>query len=69
MCLSRPQAGRSPKSPGDSGWVRKSLRSWYRQAEVDRGEGRPGELTSAEGEELERLRKRNAEQAETIEVL
>jgi transposase len=46
-----------------------SLRNWYRQAKTDRGEGRPGELTSAEREELKRLRRQNAEQAKTIEVL
>ena len=46
-----------------------SLRGWYRQAKADRGEGRPGELTTAEREELKRLRRRNAEQAKTIEVL
>ncbi|MFJ9613796.1 transposase [Streptomyces noursei] len=46
-----------------------SLHNWYRQAKADRGEGRPGELTSAEHEELGRLRKVAAEQARTIEVL
>jgi transposase len=46
-----------------------SLRNWYRQAKADQGEGRPGELTTAEREELRRLRKQNAEQAKTIEVL
>ncbi|MEK2479445.1 transposase [Streptomyces noursei] len=46
-----------------------SLRSWYRQAKIDRGQGQPGELTSAEREELTRLRKLAAEQAKTIEVL
>ncbi|MFI6731031.1 transposase [Streptomyces sp. R-74717] len=46
-----------------------SLRNWYRQAKADRGEGRPGELTTAEREELKRLRRQNAEQAKTIEVL
>lgn len=46
-----------------------SLRSWYRQARADRGEGRPGDLTSAEREELNRLRKLATEQAKTIEVL
>ncbi|WP_405800999.1 transposase [Streptomyces halstedii] len=51
--------GVSPESP----------RSWYRQAKADRGEGRPGELTSAGREELKRLRRQNAEQAKTIEVL
>jgi len=34
-----------------------ALRLWVRQAKVDRGEGRPGELTTAEREELQRLRR------------
>ncbi|MFE5941952.1 transposase [Streptomyces sp. NPDC056480] len=46
-----------------------SLRGWYKRGKVDRGEGRPGELGSAEREELKRLRKLAAEQARTIEVL
>ncbi|MGW9453331.1 transposase [Streptomyces sp. NPDC055632] len=53
----------------DLGISSESLRGWYRQAERDRGEGRPGELTIAEREELKRLRKLAAEQAKTIEVL
>ncbi|MEU9301896.1 transposase [Streptomyces sp. NPDC048269] len=46
-----------------------SLRGWHKRAKADRGGGRPGELTSVEREELKRLRKQNAEQARTIEVL
>ncbi|MFI2368435.1 IS3 family transposase [Streptomyces sp. NPDC018833] len=46
-----------------------SLRGWYREAKTDRGEGTPGELTSAEREELKRLRKENREQQQTIEIL
>ncbi|MEW2489106.1 transposase [Streptomyces sp. NPDC048411] len=46
-----------------------SLRGWYRNAKADRGEGAPGELTSAEREELKRLRKENREQQQTIEIL
>ncbi|WP_413754923.1 transposase [Streptomyces sp. MMBL 11-3] len=46
-----------------------SLRGWYRQAKADRGDGAPGELTTAEREELKRLRRQNAEQAKTIEML
>lgn len=42
------------------------LRNWVKQDTVDRGQGAPGELTSAEREEL---RRQNREQAETIEVL
>ncbi|MFB6717687.1 transposase [Streptomyces sp. NPDC056358] len=45
-----------------------SLCGWYRQAKADQGEGAPDELTTAEREELKRLRRQNAEQAKTIEV-
>lgn len=45
-----------------------SLRGWYRKAKADRGEGQPGELTSAEREELKRLRRENREQQQTIEI-
>ena len=34
-----------------------TLRLWVRQAEVEAGPGRPGELTSADREELVRLRR------------
>jgi transposase-like protein len=33
------------------------LRLWVHQAKVDRGQGKPGELTTAEREELQRLRR------------
>ncbi|MEU2801441.1 transposase [Streptomyces sp. NPDC007117] len=46
-----------------------SLRGWYRRARADLGEGVPGELTSAEREELKRLRRENREQQQTIEIL
>lgn len=46
-----------------------SLRGWYRKAKADQGDGRPGELTTQEREELRRLRRQNAQQAKTIEVL
>ncbi|WP_405018268.1 transposase [Kitasatospora sp. NBC_00070] len=45
------------------------LRSWVKQDQADRGEGSAGELTSAEREELRRLRRQNLEQQQTIEVL
>ncbi|MFC9854078.1 transposase [Streptomyces prasinus] len=45
------------------------LRNWVRQDRADRGQGTPGELTSAGREELKRLRRQNAEQVKTIEVL
>ena len=34
-----------------------SLHAWVRQADTDAGAGRPGELTTAEREELRRLRR------------
>jgi transposase len=34
-----------------------ALRQWVHQAKVDRGQGKPGELTTAEREELQRLRR------------
>jgi transposase len=46
-----------------------SLRGWYRKAKADRGEGGSGELTSAERQELKRLRKEVREQQQTIEIL
>lgn len=53
----------------DLGVSTEGLRGWVKQAKADRGQGRPGELTSAERDEFKRLRKQNAEQAKTIEVL
>jgi transposase len=53
----------------DLGVRPEGLRSWVKQDQVDRGEGGPGELTSAEHEELRRLRRQNLEQQRTIEVL
>ncbi|WP_031511398.1 transposase [Streptomyces megasporus] len=53
----------------DLGVSAEGLRGWVKQAKADRGQGRPGELTSAERDELKRLRRQNAEQAKTIEVL
>ncbi|MFI6063559.1 transposase [Streptomyces sp. NPDC051286] len=45
------------------------LRGWVKQAKTDRGEGVPGALTTAEKEELQRLRRENREQQQTIEIL
>jgi transposase len=38
-----------------------ALRLWVERAQADRGQGRPGVLTTAEREELSRLRKENRE--------
>ncbi len=46
-----------------------AVRRWVQQAQVDRGKGPAGALTSAEKEELARLRKDNRELREDREIL
>ncbi len=46
-----------------------SVRAWVKQAEVDRGEGPPGVLTTEEREELRRLRRENRQLREDREIL
>ena len=42
----------------DLGLTETAVRSWVRQAEVDRGDGAVGALTTAERDELTQLRRR-----------
>ncbi len=53
----------------DLGVSPEGLRNWVKQAKIDRGEGPTGALTTAEREELARLRRKAREQEATIEVL
>lgn len=46
-----------------------ALRNWVERARADRGTGKPGALTTAEREELSRLRKENRILAEEREIL
>jgi transposase len=46
-----------------------ALRMWVERARADRGTGKPGALTTAEREELSRLRKENRILAEEREIL
>ena len=46
-----------------------SLRNWVERARADAGKGKPGALTSAEREELSRLRKENRILQEEREIL
>ncbi|MFE4416442.1 transposase [Streptomyces sp. NPDC056821] len=45
------------------------LRNWVNQDKTDRGQGPAGALTTAEREELVRLRRKVREMEQTIEVL
>ena len=44
----------------DLGLSQETLRGWVNQDPIDRGEGKRGELTTAERQELVRLRRENA---------
>jgi transposase len=46
-----------------------SVRNWVAQALIDAGRGKPGALTTAEKEELTRLRKENRELRMEREIL
>jgi transposase len=46
-----------------------ALRNWVERARADRGTGKPGALTTAEREELFRLRRENRILAEEREIL
>jgi transposase len=46
-----------------------ALRLWVERARADRGTGKPGALTTAEREELSRLRKENRILTEEREIL
>ena len=52
------EGGRSiPEVARDLDLTESALRAWVRQAEVDSGQGSRSELTTAEREELQRLRR------------
>jgi len=53
----------------DLGVSPETLRGWVDQDRIDRGEGKPGELTTAEKQELVRLRRENAQLRMEREIL
>ena len=53
------EVGSIPKVAKDLDLTETALRDWVKQAEVDEGPGGEGPLTSAEREELRRLRREN----------
>lgn len=46
-----------PQLAQDLGISEQALRGWMKRADIDAGRGQPGELTTAEREELRRLRR------------
>jgi transposase len=63
-------SGRTPTEVArELGVSAESLRNWVKQTKVDQGEGAPGELTTAEKDELRRLRRETREQQQTIDIL
>ncbi|MFC8015394.1 transposase [Streptomyces cinereoruber] len=62
--------GRTPAEVArELGVSAEGLRSWVKQAAIDRGQGPAGALSSTEREELARLRRQNREQQQMIEIL
>ena len=58
-----------PAVAKDLGVSAEGLRLWVRQAEVDAGRGRPGDLTTNEKAELQQLRRENKVLREEREIL
>lgn len=58
-----------PQVARDLDLTESALRLWVTQTKTDRGEGKPGALTTAEREELARLRKENRELRMEREIL
>ena len=67
--LARSSGKPIPQLAADLGVSGQTLRNWLHQADVDAGHGRPGELTSAEREELRRLRRENHVLRQEREIL
>jgi len=57
VALARTSGKGIPELARDLGVSEQALRGWIKRSEVDAGRGQPGELTTAEREELRRLRR------------
>ena len=53
----------------DLGVSQETLRGWVNQDRIDRGEGKPGRLTTEERQELVRLRRENTQLRMEREIL
>ena len=64
------ESGRSPAAVAEElDLTPSAVRQWVKQAEIDEGHGPPGALTTAEREELTRLRRENRILRQEREVL
>jgi len=59
VTLARSSGKGIPQLAQDLGVSEQALRGWLKRADVDAGRGEPSELTTAEREELRRLRREN----------
>ncbi len=57
VALARTSGKGIPQLARDLGVSEQALRGWIKRSEVDAGRGQPGEPTTAEWEELRRLRR------------
>ena len=55
--LARTSGKGIPQLAHELGISEQALRGWMKRADIDAGRGQPGELTTAEREELRRLRR------------
>ena len=67
--LARTSGKGIPQFAADLGVSEQALRGWMKRADIDAGRGEPGELTSAEREELRRLRRENHVLRQEREIL
>ncbi|CAA9318010.1 MAG: Mobile element protein [uncultured Gemmatimonadaceae bacterium] len=67
--LARTSGKGVPELARDLGISEQALRGWMKRAEIDAGHGQAGELTSAEREELRRLRRENQVLRQEREIL
>lgn len=67
--LARTSGKGIPQLAQDLGVSEQALRGWLKRTDIDAGRGQLGELTSAEREELRRLRRENQVLRQEREIL
>jgi len=69
VALARTSGKGIPQLAHDLGISEQALRGWMKRADIDGGRGQTGELTTAEREELRRLRRENQVLRQEREIL